>query len=244
MSDVRTLDQMEWLQEGLYLAFLACDLFAPLNIVLERKFRVDKTIEVDAIWQTPRGGKSGAGLLVEMPKLNVPHPNSQVNTLLGSVVLFEERNLNFTPSVGTMVSAEQWAQLATEFMRGWIIGQSGGLVVEANAIMPADDWIGGDGGVIALRASINQRVSRTIQARCSVPAFDLQGTTVTLTSAEPTIYYTLDGSFPGNPDDTAELGGTSQIYTVPFEVTAGQVVNWMASAPGKFPSHVGTQLIT
>ena len=64
MSDVRTLDQMEWLQEGLYLAFLACDLFAPLNIVLERKFRVDKTIEVDAIWQTPRGGKSGAGLLV------------------------------------------------------------------------------------------------------------------------------------------------------------------------------------
>ena len=246
MSSVRTRDQLEWMQEAIYHGLLSCDLFAGLNIVLEKKFRADSSVEVDAIWQTPRAGKSGAGLIVEMPKLNVEQPNSQVNRILGSVVVFEERNLNFTPSVGTGLTAEQWAQLAVEFMRGWIIGQSGGLVVEPNAIVPADDWISPDSGIIALRGSVSQRATRPNYARAAQPVFALAGLEVTLTNGAATpdadIYFTTDGSFPGNPDMVKDSTATK--YTGPFTVEAGALVQFMAVATGCLPSHVGAQLIT
>ena len=254
--DVRTNDQIEWMQEALYYGMLSCDLFAPLNLVLEKKFRADKTIQADSIWLTQRplsGGNSacGAGLLVEMPRLTVDKPNSQVNHVIGSVVVFEERNLNFTPGVGTLKSAEQWAQLAVEFMRGWIIGQAGGLVVEPNAIAPARDWMTGDprmaeNGIIALRGSVSQRAARPNYARVGTPTLSLDNLTVTITnlptSLDAEIYFTTDGSVPRSVPDDA--GAVAQRYTQPFSVSCGTLVQWVALKAGLLPSHIGAQVIS
>lgn len=242
MIDVRNADQMEWLQEAIYYVMLSSDLFARLNIVLEKKFRLDKSVELAAIWQTPRGGSTGAGLLVEMPKLTIPLPNSQVNNILGSVVVFEERNLNGT-NAGTGKSAEQWAQLAVEFMRGWIIGQSGGINVEANAIVTADDWAPEESGVIALRGSVSQKVSRPNYTRTERPALTLNGLEVTLGAvAGAEIWFTTDGSVPRSVDD--DEGNAPSRYTAPFTVASGTLVQWIALASGKLPSHIGSQIIT
>ena len=253
--DIRSNDQLEWMQEAIYYGMLSCDLFAPLNLVLEKKFRADKTVQLDSIWLSPRqsGGNSacGAGLLVEMPRLIVDKPNSQVNHVIGSVVVFEECNLNFTPGVGTMKSAEQWTQLAVEFMRGWIIGQAGGLVVEPNAIVPAKDWItspnlAAGSGLIALRGSVSQRAARPNYGRVTMPAFSLNGLTFTLSNGsdtpDATIFYTTDGSVPRSvPDDS---GAVAQRYTQPFSVPTGTLVQWIALKPCFLPSHIGAQIVT
>ena len=246
MSAIRPTDQLEWMQEALFNGFLSCDLFNGLNIVLEKKFRLDSSVAIDSLWQTVRQGKSGAGLVVEMPKLTVETPNSQVNRILGSVVVLEERNLNFLPDTGTGLTAEQWAQLAVEFMRGWIIGQAGGLVVESNAVTPAEDWIDADSGIIALRGSVSQRATRPNYPRTAAPSFEIAAGVVSLINndvlSDTPIFYTTDGSFPGNPDVCP--GSTATRYISPFAVTAGMVVHYLALAPGKLPSNVGAQTIT
>jgi hypothetical protein len=253
--DIRTNDQIEWMQEALYYGMLSCDLFAPLNLVLEKKFRADKAVQMDSIWLSLRDGQSacGAGLLVEMPRLIVDKPNSQVNHVIGSVVVFEERNLNFTPGAGTMKSAEQWTQLAVEFMRGWIIGQAGGLVVEPNAIVPAKDWMpadptaAGGGGIIALRGSVSQRAARPNYPRCGSPNLAIMAPlTFALTNSATTldaeIYFTTDGSVPRSvPDDS---GAVAQRYTQPFTVPTGTLVQWVALKSGFLPSHIGAQVVT
>ena len=247
MSDVRLIDQMEWLQEALYYGMLSCDLFNPLNIVLERTFVASQEIQLDAIWTTVRNGTSGAGCLIEMPKLSVERPNSQVNQIIGSVVIFEERNVNLTPGTGTGITAESWAQMAVEFMRGWIIGQAGGLVVEPNAIVKAEDWINADAGIIALRGSVSQRASRPNYTRCGTPVFAMDGSynvTLTNVAANPTadILFTVDGSFPARPEALSTT--TAQLYNGSFVAVPGQIIQYIALSPGLLPSHIGAQTIT
>lgn len=244
MSDIRKNDQMSWTEEALYYALKSNDLFAQLNIVLERRFRVDKEVALAAIWQTVTNSATGCGVLVEMPKLLVPQPNSQVNHLLFGAVVFEERNINWTPGTGTLHSAEYWSQLILEFMRGWIIGQMGGLVAEPTAISPAEDWIKEDDGILCYRAAVSQKLSRPVYQRCAPPALTLAGYQVTLIpQSGTTIYYSTDGSFPGNPAAMAEDTSNSQAYTAPFTVASGTLVQWAAYQSGWFQSNVGQQVI-
>ena len=240
MTSAFDVDQLDWLQEAIGIGFQSCDVFGKLNIVQERKFLVDSTVAVDAIWQTPRAGRSGAGLLVEMPKIRVPKPNSQVNELQVSVVILEERNLNLTPVTGTGVAAEKWSATALEFLRGWIIGQAGGITPDAEAVTPARDWFNEETGVIAYRVSFTLKLSRVIIARCAPVAVAVDALTVTLTTAtgDAEIYYTLDGTAPGSANPAAMK------YTEPFAVAADIVVLAAAYAPGKFPSNIAAQTIT
>jgi len=243
MIDVRTADQMEWLQDAIFYGMASCDLFANLNLVQEKKFRADSEIQMDAIWTTPRGNGSGAGLIVEMPKLVVENPNSLVNKLVVSAVVIEERNVNGS-AAGTGKTAEQWAQIALEFLRGWIVGSAGGLVVETNAVVPADDWIGGDNnGIIALRASVSQKISRPNLTRCATPVIAYANGLVTLTAASGAeIWFTTDGTMPRNcPGDNGEL---PRRYVAPFAAAAGTLVQAIALEPGKLPSHIAQQLTT
>lgn len=243
MNDVRTIDQMDWVQQAIFAGLLSCDLFAPLTVVMEKKLRQDSQVEIDSIWQTPRHGRTGAGAMVEMPKLLSPKPNSQVNELQIGVVIFEERNMNLVPGTGTELSAESWAQLVTEFLRGWIIGQAGGLTPEPNAITLADDWMKEGEGVMALRASVSMRISRPNYTRCPRPEFALVGSEVTLTAVSGAeIYFTTDGTFPGHPDEVKD--STAQLYTGPFTVSAGDLVQFIALKTGQLPSHVGAQTIS
>lgn len=239
---------MSWTEEALYYAAQSNDLFSTLNCVLERKYRLDKEIEVASIWQTPTNGAQGAGALFEMPRLLVPAPNSQVNQLLFGVVIFEERNINLTPGVGTLKSAEGWAALLLEFMRGWIVGQMGGLTPEPAAISPAEDWLKEGDGILCLRVSMTQKLSRTIYPRCFAPILSDNNYLVTLTpatqpGANVKIFYTTDGTFPGDPAVMTDNASNTQLYTGPFNVAPGTLVQWAAYQSGWFQSNVGQQTI-
>ncbi len=244
MITLPTVDAMTWLEESLYYGLLSCDLFASLNVVLERKFQMEQEVQRDAIWMTQRGGCTGAGAFVEMPAIRVDKPNSQVNDLVGGVVIFEERNTNLTAGVGTQVSSEQWAATVAEFMRGWILGQAGGLVIEPAAVSPANDFMSMYPGIICYRASVRQRLSRTIIPRCdNVVVTDDGGLNVTLAngalSPDADIYCTFDGSFPGQANPAAAL------YAAPFPVPSGSVVQAAAYKAGNFlPSHVAVKTVT
>lgn len=237
------LNALNWLQESIYFGLQSCALFDPLNIVLEREYLADNEALVDSLWLTPRNGRSGAGCLVEMPRLIVDQPNSQVNGLLGSVVIVEERTLNLTPGTGTAKSSEEWAVLAHEFMREWIISHAGGLVPEPNAIERAKDY----SGVIAYRAAIRMRAPRTLVPRCNLPALTNNSGTITLANGADTptadIYYTTDGNFPGKAEVMARAGKSSTPYTAPFSVDPGTIVQWAAYQESCFPSFIGHQLI-
>lgn len=245
--DIRTNDQMEWMQEAIYFGLLSCDLFAPLNIILEKKMRLDKQVQLDTIVLQPRNNCAGAGLLVEMPKLVVEKPNSQVNLLITGMVVFEERNLNGSDA-GTGKSAEQWAQLAVEFARGWIIGQAGGLVVEPSAIESAHDRVEPDSGIIAYRGSVSQRVARPNYKRVIGPTLAPVGGAnwnfvPNPANLDATVYYTLDGSMPRSvPDDSGAVA--KQWVGAPFAAPSGTLVQWIALSPGQLPSHVGSQIIS
>ncbi len=241
MTTLPTVNSMTWLEESLYYGLLSCDLFNTANIVQERKFQMAAELQRDAIWMTPRGNATGVGLFVEMPHLRVEKPNSTVNMLVGGVVIFEERNVNFTAALGSQKSSEEWSLLVAEFLRGWILGQAGGLVIEPDAVAPARDFMEMYPGIVCYRASVSQRLSRTLVPRCNQPTLAAAGLTVTITNGAETpdadIYYTLDGSFPG-------IASQATQYAAPFDVDSGTLVQFAAHKVGFFPSHVGAKIVT
>jgi hypothetical protein len=89
------------LQEHLYYGLLSESLLSNINVVLYRKLRLGSEINLDAIWQTPRNGKAGCGILVEMPALRVLHPNvsGPPGSLEISCAVLEEPNSNFSPAM-------------------------------------------------------------------------------------------------------------------------------------------------
>jgi hypothetical protein len=246
MSDILKL------QEYLFNGLLSCDLFAQFNVVLERQFLADRTVEFDAIWITPRkqadgsDGPTGIGLYVEMPRLEVPKPNSLQRNLVASIVVIEERNINMTAGAGSLKSAEELAELTLDFMFGWMLGLSSGLTPEAGAVKPAPDVIQGD-GLVVYRAAVSLRREHRAVSRCDAPALaDLGGGNYSLTNGANTpdaeIYYTVgapaDLSLPGKANDQAQL------YAGPVAVAAGQAINWAAWRADLLPSHIQARIIS
>ena len=232
------------LQEYLFNGLLSCDLFAAFNVVLERQFLAQSEIEFSAIWQTPRVGRteSGIGLYVEMPKLEVPKPNSLQRNLVASIVTIEERNINMAAGVGSQVSAEELSELALDFMFGWVLGFSSGLTPEAGAIRPAPDVIQGD-GLVTLRSSVNLRREHRATGRCDVPVIgDLGNGSYSLTNGTNTpaadIYFTTDLSFPGKSNAAAVR------YLGPVVLVPGSTVTYAAWQADRLPSHVWTKVIS
>jgi hypothetical protein len=243
-------------QYAIYHGLLSCDLFDGINVVLERDFLSQGVVDYAAIWQTPRNGFCGAGLLVEVPTLELPKPNSLQRNLIFSVVALEERNINLTSSTvvssggddvtvqGTGKTAEEWGELVLDFLYGWLLGNTSGLTPDTKALERAKDFV----DIMGMRASVSLRQEHHAIARVSQPTITSSSLTVTLASATPgaEIRYTTDGfSFPG-PGNDGSLPGTQAAvqYTGPFTVTSGVVVQACAFLDGSMPSHVSAASIT
>lgn len=227
-SDIREI------QEALYHGLRSCALFDRFNVVLERELLANSEMEVNAIWQTPRDGQTetGIGLLVEMPRLEIPRPNSLQRQLVVGVGVIEERNLNMAAGVGTGVSAEELAELVLDFMHGWMPMGSSALVPESAGIEPARDLVDAD-GVISLRTKLTLRRERWPMERCGIPAIGVADGVVTLTASDAAdvVYYTMNGGLPGKSNPLACL------YMGPFTPAPGQL-NYCAWNAAKLPSHV------
>ena len=203
-----------------------------VNVVQYRKLRALSEVDASAIYAVPRSGKAGAGVLVEMPTLEVPAPNlpGPSGQLVVSCAVIEEPNLNMEASSGTLLAAEEVAQMVLDILHGLVIEGTGSLYADRSAIKPAEEFQ----GLVAYRVSLRLMSLRPQSDRVATPTITENGLNVTMAcgTAGADMYYTQDGSFPG-PGNSAAVK-----YTQTFAVT-GAVLRWAAFKAGMVGSHVG-----
>jgi hypothetical protein len=220
------------LQYDLEQMLLSADALTNTNVVAYRKLRLQSEIDWSSIWTNPRNGRAGCGVLVEMPAFEVQSPNVQgpIGDLVLSCAVIEEPNLNYEPTGGTLLSAEQVCQIILDQAHQWAVVGSGVLYADVRAIADAPEFQ----GLLAYRVRLKLKQSRVQTQRVALPTVSESALTVTLACATPgaAIYYTQDGSFPGpsNP-------GATQ-YQAPFQQT-GQTLRYCAFCLGFVQSAVG-----
>ena len=213
-------------------ALLSDDRLSAVNVVQYRKLRAQSEVDASAIYAVPRNGRAGAGLLVEMPTLVVPKPNlpGPSGQFVVTLVALEEPNMNQEPTLGTMVAAEDIAQIVLEILHGLVIEGVGALYADERPIVPADEFP----GLVGYRITLRLATLRPQMERVATPSIaeDALNVTLACTTAEAAIYYTQDGSFPG-PGNEAAL-----IYANTFAMS-GTVLRWAGYLDGMVGSNVG-----
>lgn len=226
------------MQDDIALGLESWDVLASVNIVQDRKLRLKQQVNADLICLALRNGRKGLGVLIEMPTIEVPSasaPGPQTDLLVSCVVI-EEPLINFAPKTGTLMDAETGARYVLMFLHGWLLEGKGELFADRRAIAPTDDFP----GKVAYRVTCPVKLSDTVMERLSTPAIvEDSPLTISLTHAVPDVamFYTLDGSYPGNANPAATP------YEAPFTVEAGTLVRWSAFKPGYLPSAVGNATI-
>lgn len=235
------------LQNDLCSAAQALSAFSNLPVLQWRKLRLQAELDMSAIWLSGRNGRSGAGIVVEMPEFDVQHPNlpgPEAFLVLNFLVL-EEPNSNFAPSTGTLLSAEQICQLLLEQFHDFQVEGFGTVFASGKVITTVEDFP----GIVGYRVSFRARVPREQTARVQTPVLteDAGSITMTCATAGAQIYYTVTpatgtppeaGSFPGptNPD--------AKLYETPFTADVGDVIRAAAYLAGAPTSHVVRQTVT
>lgn len=229
------------IQLALYHGLRSCKLFDSFNVVLGREFLVQSEIEMDALWLTPRNGCAGLGLIVQLPTLNLPKPNSLQRDREFSVGIYEERNVNWTPGAGSMMFAEDVADLVIDFLWNWRLWRTSGLILQGNAVVPDERF--SKAGILGLQARVTVRQERRQPPRPATPVITNDGgnITITVTDGSP-IYFTRDGySFPA-PSNEGKLENeqAAVLYTEPFVARSGDIIMAAAWTDGLLPSQVAT----
>lgn len=229
------------LQDDITQVLLSCDLLANINVMQYRKLRIQSEVDLSLVFMTPRNGRLGCGLMVEMPTMQVEHPNLPgPPSILGcSVVAMEEPNLNLDPTQGTLMPAEDAVQIALEEIHDLLIEGLGELVGAQNrnqhrAIEPVNEFE----GVVAYRASASMSCPRTPRQRVLLPTIQEAALVVTLTcgTAGAEIRYTVDGTCP------APSNPGSVIYAEPFDLNSSDrpiTLRWAAFKGGLRQSYIG-----
>ena len=254
-------------QKDLYGLLMSVPQLATVNIVEERKFIVEKEIEVDAIWQTNRPlsgiNYSGCGLLIEMPDIECDSNNvtGPPQTVVLSFVSFQNGDAAFikpvagglagdgdTPSfpiAGSGLFAEQIEQFLVDLLHLQCIGGIGTMRVTGRFSEPARDYP----GINARRTKIimtPKQTAQTLRTSIVTVAINDEVATLTCATAGAAIYFTLDGSFPSNPtiaisvtlDPGKPINPNSSLYVAPFAVQSGQCIRAAAYLNGLNPGQI------
>lgn len=218
---------------------------ANVNIVLERKFIVDQTVEMDAVWQTPRNGKSGCGVLVEEPDIstrdsNVSGPPQVVDL---SFVCFQNGDAAFTPGYGSGLFAAEVEQHVLDALHLQSFGRLGTIQAEGKHSSPARDYPGINARRLTLKVKplATRQTPRTAGPQASV---DAGVCTLTTATAGADIWFTTDGTFPADsrtaldPISNEAVNAASSLYLAPFAVSSGQIIRAAAYKTGFNPGEV------
>lgn len=231
-------------QQDLFAMLCSDAAFATVNIVNERKLIVDSTVQFDAIWLTPRNGRSGNGVLVREPKLNFKSPGAPgpLFTITFPVQVFQAGDAALLPDVGGGFTAPQLAIAVVNALHQWQVDGLGMIAFDGNAYAPVYDY----DGLNCIEVTPTVQISGSAPTdRVGVPIISGDAAAVAITSAtaEAEIYYTTDGTFPTapgavDPVSQAPLNAGSTLYSAPFAATAGTIIRACAYQTGLRASSV------
>lgn len=242
---------LEQIQQDLLGLLLSAPQLANVNIVLEKKFIVQSQIEMDSVWTVNRNGKSGCGILIEVPAIesagnNISGPPQNV---VLTFVSFQNGDAAFTDQ-GSGLFAEQVEQFILDALHLQSFGALGTVQADGKLSEPARDYDGINARRLTLK--IKPKASRQTPrtAALQIVTTDLTAVTLSCATAGAKICFTLDGSFPSDPDvakvilDNSPVGPipalntASTIYTGPFAVQSGQTIRAAAYADGFNPGEI------
>jgi hypothetical protein len=251
---MKTTSDMVRIQEDFTQGLLSEPALRFINIMQYRKLRLRSEIDWSGVYTTPRQGRAGCGVVVEMPAFEVLHPSvpGPVGNLVLSCVVAEEPNLNMEPETGTCLSAEAVAQFILESSHQWEIGGVGVMCAVREAIRGiarTEDPHGTVGerslrdmfwdaqrfrGLVAYRVKLQMQAAGAALPRVALPVAQEDGVEVTLSCATDgaVMYYSMDAGFPGPGNERAVQ------YEGSFEMS-GSVLRYAAYKPGWVRSHVG-----
>lgn len=237
------------LQNDLFGLLMSAPALNSVNIVLERKLLGQSEIQLDTVWQTVRNTRSGTGILIEMPTVEVPGEQAvgPKQNIRPSFVVFQNGDAALTPDTGSGLYAETLAQLVLDVLHMQEIQGIGTLYAINRTIEPARDYE----FINAYRVFLFLKSAQANQTNRTAPVTITNNSgTVTLTCATSgaDIYYTTDGSFPDkaalDPVSGAAINISSKLYSTPFAVNTGDVVRAAAYAFGYNAGQIARTAIT
>jgi len=207
-----------------------------VNASQERKLLLESNVAIDSLWSNPRNAGAGAGIIVEDVRPNTSEQNTPgpIADLVCGFVVLAERNICMTPGVGCGLHPEQIEQIIVDLLHLKLLQPYGQLRCTGQFGEPAADWISEDTGIYARRVKLKMLNARKQTDTCDLVSIANTAGTVTITcnctASGLQIWYTTDGSFPG------ELTAGAKVYTAPFNVDPGTVIRAMAYADNLNPS--------
>lgn len=247
MSNPNQLDIVA-LQDDLTYGLMSWELLNQINIVSERKMRLENQVQFATIYDTIRNGCAGIGIVVEMPTIM---PDSQAESAPGpamklglSFLVVEcpaiSESINGPKNMGTnppsILDAEQITAWLIKFLHQWFLRGQGELVPDSPMSEPAREL---PGGTLGYRVKFFIIHAPTYLQRVTIPTpaidpmtFELSFTNATA-NADADIWYSMDDSFPGPANDE---GAT--LYTGPIPYLAPATYRFAAFQPKWMPSSV------
>jgi hypothetical protein len=199
----------------------------------------DDTLAIEVLaYITPRNGRQGAGIIVEKPGFDVSSPNlpGPEGDITLEILVLEDRLTNQGPTEGTQLAADQIAQTIMDALHWQQFEGFGQMFCDRAAMTEAKEFQ----PLSAYRLRFRLRMPRGQTTKVEQPTISEAALEITLACATSgaQIYFTTDGTFPGSSNAAAQL------YSAPFTVTAGTVINAAAFKDGLTPSHMIQATVT
>jgi hypothetical protein len=250
--------QIEQIQPDIFAKLSAEPYFATISLFEIRKERYQSEINEalsSATFDATQGGKlPGATIEVLMPmvKANMPNSPGPIVTIEVRLIVKENPTINLAVDAdnnptGVNLTAEQIAvQILQTLHQFYLGGICQALYAGPDAIVPNRDFP----DLVAYDVILNATLNLKPLATCGCPLPPTEGSPLTLTFTAPasdpdaSIYFTIDGSFPGPGVLPGGGASTATEYTEPFTVESGTFLRWAAYIEGKNGSTTGSATIT
>lgn len=228
-------------QKDLTAILLSSDQLQTVNVFSYREKRIQQETDYRKYMITPRNGRAGAMVFTLMPRGLGKNPNvtGPVIDWEFGIVCMEMPAINIVADTGTLLSAEELAQIVMDILHQEADDKLGTFSVTSRAMDDEKEYV--FPGCVGYRVSL-VIVGKSLQTtRCAPVAITVNSSLITttsctagtcmLTSTTPSarIKYTLDGSFPA--EDIAN-NPASTLYTGTFPLSSGDILRAAAYKPG------------
>jgi hypothetical protein len=216
--------------------------FQYLPFAMYRKAAIAQEIQKRLPHLAGKNGKVGVGALIMPPFVQGKDPN--ISTPQGEVLLpihiIEQDEIN-NASGGTGIKAEQWALMIRANFHQWSDRGQIILLQDDQAVQPLPGLEEQYKGCVGYQVLFRGALADQSYPQCAQPVLvENPALTITLSTTDgSSIYFTIDGSFPGpgNPQTGVIAPGGRRsggwfLYSAPFTVAAGTVVTFASYQAG------------